>query len=337
MYFPVSYSTLSDKALAEYLRNHYNIQHILNMSYYLRGMNDTYLVTTSEKPYVFRVYRGDWRAEYSEIAFELELLNYLNLKGISVSLPVADTHGEFIQTFDAPEGKRFGVLFTFAEGTERGMDNEEICNLFGQSVANIHLQSESFKSEYKRTILDLNYLIHQSLEVIESSMQHRIEDVEFMKKLGQQLEHSLRDIPLEQLDWGICHGDLHGNTNVSFTEDLVMTHYDFDLCGYGWRAYDIAEFRLAREVRVGHDPDLLERLWTAFIEGYRSVRDLSENDLKAVPIFVGIRQLWLMGLCLKDPHINGSVDYDDAFIDDKLAYFKRLKENLYGEYSEVLR
>lgn len=337
MYFPISYSTLSDQALNDYIRMNYNVDQVQNTTYLLRGMNDTYLVTTSAKPYIFRVYRGDRRKEYSEIAFELDLLRHLDQKGVSVSLPIADVRGEYIQTFEAPEGKRFGVLFTFAEGNERGMDNEEISYSFGQSVANIHVQSDSFESDYSKTSIDIDFLIHRSLAIIEANMQHRDDDVQFMKKLGHQLEQSLREIPLEQLDFGICHGDLHGNTNVSFTEDLVMTHYDFDLCGYGWRAYDIAEFRLAREVRLGHDPDHLERLWGAFIEGYRSIRALSEDDLKAVPFFVGIRQLWLMGLCLKDPHINGAIDFGDDFIDDKLAYFKQLEERLYGERSGVLQ
>ncbi|SMF80052.1 Ser/Thr protein kinase RdoA involved in Cpx stress response, MazF antagonist [Paenibacillus uliginis N3/975] len=329
--------TLSDKALAQYLRTQYSIQNLLNTSYYLRGMNDTYLVTTtSDEKFIFRVYRGDWRKEYSEIAFELELLRHLNQNRISVSLPIADIHGEFIQTIDAPEGRRFSVLFTFAEGSERGIDNEEISSAFGKAVANIHLKGDSFKSDYARPHLNLDYLINQSLDIIEAGMGHRKDDFEFIKEVGKALEQALLDIPLNQLDWGICHGDLHGNTNVSFTEDLVMTHYDFDLCGYGWRAYDIAEFRLAREVRLSHDPEQLERLWSAFIEGYHSIRALSESDLRAVPIFVGIRQLWLMGLCLSDPHITGSIDYGDEFIDEKLDYFKQLKEHLYGSYSEIL-
>ena len=106
---------------------------------------------------------------------------------------------------------------------------------------------------------------------------------------------------------------------------MIYTHYDFDLCGYGWRAYDLAEFRLAREVRLGHDAEKLEQLWSAFIDGYHTVRKLKEKDWKSVPLFVGVRQLWLMGLCLRDPSIVGSIDFGDDFITDKLSYFKSLQ------------
>lgn len=106
---------------------------------------------------------------------------------------------------------------------------------------------------------------------------------------------------------------------------LSMTHYDFDLCGYGWRAYDIAEFRLAREIHSRHDPEEVERLWDAFLRGYCSVRSLSENDLAAVPVFVAIRQLWLFGLCFRDSEFVGIADFDEGFIDSKMQYFKSLE------------
>lgn len=327
MHFPVSYSTLSLKALREYIEKTYDLIDITEFSYLLRGLNDTYLMKTSKDNYVFRVYRADRRTEYSEVAFEIELLQYLHRNEIPVSLPIADQSGNFIQMLNAPEGNRFGVLFTFAEGIERSIDNEEISYLFGKAVADIHSKTDSFETEYTRQPLNLEYLFQESLASIEPYMTHRSEDFEWLRTLAKQFEERLHEFPLEELDWGICHGDLHGNTNISFKEDMSYTHYDFDLCGFGWRAYDIAEFRLAREVRLRHDQDKLERLWNAFIEGYETVRKLSEKDLQAVPIFVGIRQLWLMGLCLRDSHIHGSIDFGDDFINDKLNFFKHLQIN----------
>ncbi|MCJ8010825.1 homoserine kinase [Paenibacillus sp. KQZ6P-2] len=287
-------------------------------------MNDTYLVVTPEEKYVFRVYRGDWRTSESEITFELELLEHLDRNGISVSLPVSDKQGESVQKLQAPEGIRYAVLFTFAEGSERGIDSEGMSRGFGRAVAEIHLKSDSFQSTHSRQELTLDYLIHQTLDAIQPHMEHRSQDFEELKQIAASMEAKLQELDLNAMDWGICHGDLHGNTNVSYADDGAMTHYDFDLCGYGWRAYDIAEFRLAREVRLGHDPAQLERLWSAFLQGYQSVRKPGENDLKVVPVFVAVRQLWLFGLCLKDPHINGSIDYGDDFIDEKMHFFRNV-------------
>jgi Ser/Thr protein kinase RdoA (MazF antagonist) len=35
--------------------------------------------------------------------------------------------------------------------------------------------------------------------------------------------------------------------------------------------------------------------WHAFIEGYRTIRELSHADFEAVHLFVPIRHMWLMG------------------------------------------
>ncbi|GED18063.1 hypothetical protein [Aneurinibacillus migulanus] len=42
-----------------------------------------------------------------------------------------------------------------------------------------------------------------------------------------------------------------------------------------------------------------------------------------VSVMVGIRQLWLMGLCMHDPHIMGSIETNDSYLDEKLDFFKQ--------------
>lgn len=137
-----------------------------------------------------------------------------------------------------------------------------------------------------------------------------------------ELEVKLNEHIRAGLDWGICHGDLQGNFNTNFCEDNTYTHFDFDLCGYGWRAYDLAAFKLSR-ILIEEDDELVESLWNAFLKGYTEVHPLSENDQAAASLMTGIRQLWLMGLCMHDPHIMGSIDSDDAFVSEKMEFFKK--------------
>ncbi|MFF0829756.1 phosphotransferase [Brevibacillus sp. NPDC003359] len=86
-----------------------------------------------------------------------------------------------------------------------------------------------------------------------------------------------------------CHGDLQGNFNTNFCEDNTYTHFDFDLCGYGWRAYDLAAFKLS-QILIEEDDELVESLWNAFLKGYTEVRPLSENDRAAVSLMADIEQ-----------------------------------------------
>jgi len=67
--------------------------------------------------------------------------------------------------------------------------------------------------------------------------------------------------------------------------------FDFDESGPGYLAYDLAVF-LWCCVSFGRKQ---LPFWHAFIDGYRSIRDVSHADLEAADLFVPIRHLWLTG------------------------------------------
>ena len=111
--FPVAYSLLSKEALLSHIKDHYEIPEPVSFQYFLRGMNDTYVLVTEHTKYIFRVYRAD-RRNTSEVSFELDLLNYLSAEGVSVSVPIRKKDGTFIAEFLVSEGVRCGVMFSFA-------------------------------------------------------------------------------------------------------------------------------------------------------------------------------------------------------------------------------
>jgi Ser/Thr protein kinase RdoA (MazF antagonist) len=65
------------------------------------GINHTYLISNSKAKYVFRIYSYNWRTEI-EIKEELRLINILKEKKISVSFPLSDLKGNYIQNIDDP-------------------------------------------------------------------------------------------------------------------------------------------------------------------------------------------------------------------------------------------
>ena len=114
-HFPVSNSIISEIHLADFLIDTYNFEKNTSCQLIKTWVNDTYLVEVSSEKFIFRIYRLDWRSE-NEIAEELRLINLLKEKNISISFPILDKKDNFIQSINAPEGKRFGVLFSFADG-----------------------------------------------------------------------------------------------------------------------------------------------------------------------------------------------------------------------------
>ena len=329
MSFPVMYSTLSDKALSDYISINYDLEEIIDCRLLLRGMNDTYYIVTENSKYVFRVYRRPWRTNYSEVAFEMDLLNYLKDNGVPVSYPLRTVNQDYIQRFEAPEGIRFGALFTFAEGDTLSMDSEVVSFNYGKSVANIHLKSEGFITNNERPHLDIHYLIEEPLEIIKHYLSHRPADYDYLSNIGRLMSAKLSELQMNGLDWGICHGDLHG-ANAHFKES-TFTHFDFDICGYGWRAYDLAVFKFTREFEIRNEREKIiefNNIWNSFLAGYQSVRNLNQSDIDAIPIFCGIRQLWLMKLSLqyfRDQDIIGSIDAEEKYFKEELDYFRKME------------
>lgn len=282
----VIYSTLSTEAVISAVAAAYDVGDITRCEFLARGLNDSFLVKTADRSYVFRIYRHGWRTQ-PQIQYELELLLYLDRKRIGVSTPLARKDRAFAESIAQPEGQRYGVLFTFAEGRQTGAVDEAHARLFGSAAAALHAASDDFVSSHPRFKIDLSHLIDQPLTTIPSFLAQRTADQDYLRELAAKVRGKIESLQAE-LDFGFCHGDLHGS-NAAFQDDRV-TMFDFDCCGVGWRAYDVAVFRWIMDIRKN------ESAWKSFIESYQERRPLSADDLAAVPLFVAARYIWLMGL-----------------------------------------
>ena len=118
--------------------------------------------------------------------------------------------------------------------------------------------------------------------------------MDFLDKLSQRLHDWLTAQSPKSPTWGLCHGDLHSE-NAHFTEEDNPTLYDFDCCGFGSRIYDMATFTWSRYL-FAHSAANRERTQLAFITGYEAERSLPEDTLTALPFFMVLRQLWVMGI-----------------------------------------
>lgn len=302
----VNHSVISSDALLPVICECYEIGDVLECRFLSNGLNDTYLVITNERKYIFRIYKANWRSK-SDIDYEVELLNHLISKGIPVSYPVVKKDGNYLSELAAPEGQRFAALFTFAEGEYS--DKKESCSLYGEQVAKMHLVMDEFHCNHGRFTIDLDHLLKSPIPSIKRFLSHRPEDIEYLESLTVLLRNRVNN-SLSKLDWGVCHGDLHGG-NVHFHKSS-LTHFDFDCGGLGFRAYDVAVFLWAKVRGRGVDHFKNEG-WGVFIDSYQQHRILSEHDVEMIPTFVAIREIWLMGLHTGNSQIWGSWQNDHYF------------------------
>ena len=79
-------------------------------------------------------------------------------------------------------------------------------------------------------------------------------------------------------------------TNVLVAPDGRLTLLDFDFCGPGWRAFDVATY-----LHVARDERATEASGRDFLAGYQEVRPLADWELAAIPLFVAVRELFRLG------------------------------------------
>ncbi len=263
--------------------------------------NDHYLVTAQNgDKFVVRVYQVGKRLERqeSDYLYELDWLYFLEKEGLPVSYPIARRDGSFLGKLKAPEGLRYYALFSLAAGTPMMKDNEEHLFVVGREMARIHNVSNKYERRYQRQKLDLEFLVDKPVARLKQYWDEETghdEDLELLLISAQEAKDQILELIENQQSteggWGPIGGDFH-NGSVYFDGYGNPTFFNFDWCGVGWRAYDIAAFLHNTDLIHQNNPDLAE----AFFAGYYSERPLSENEHEAIAPFLTIRRIWLTGL-----------------------------------------
>lgn len=316
--FPVIYSTLSAIALVEKVLPQYGLRDVARCELWNRGLSDIYLIQTARAWYVLRISHHHWRSR-TDIFFELDFLNFLKAQEMPVAAPIATESGEFAIAIDAPEGQRYAALFPFAPGEiALGGWNETQSRQLGKVVAQIHQVSQTFVSDHPRKPLDLDYLLDESMGVILPFFGDRPHDWGFMKDTSAKISETLQNLPQEQPFWSVCWGDPHCG-NVHFTADHQLTLFDFDQCGYGWRAFEIGKF-FQGALTTGMRRNVRE----AFVAGYRSQTTFSPQEDAALQALTQLAYIWSWSISLQNISRFGTSQLDHHYLRQRLERLKAL-------------
>lgn len=267
------------------------------------GHNDTYEVVAGDRRYAFRVQSEKWwKHGESDARFELDLLTHLHRSDVPVAYPIARRDGDLLGVIRAPDADRFYSLFSWAPGgtvDDRDLTSEHTY-LVGRTMAAIHKAADKFQTTHSRYRLDEQTLLDRSLnELAEQIAAAAPDDVATIERYAADIRDRLRDFDPGPTGWGIVHGDVYW-ANLHFDEHRNITIFDFDLCGYGWRAYDLAYYytRVPAGVRAGA------------LEEYESVRPLADTERGMLTTFGGLawiradgRPMSRLAELLRDPYV----------------------------------
>lgn len=226
----------------------------------------------------------------AEIGSEMAWLEALNQDtDILVPTPVRTANGQWVETVTlAPIGEpRHCVLFRRLAGqpAQAQVDPGHLQKI-GAAVAKMHEHGAHFDQPggFSRKHWDLEGLKGGMLDVPARKAYAALSEDE--RKVLEAAE-KITTAAIEKLGrndqvYGLIHGDLDLNS-FQFLDGQPRI-LDFDTCGYGYYIYDLAV--VVWEVFARDD---FASLKTALLHGYRSERQLSDEEEKLLMHFVAAR------------------------------------------------
>ncbi|WP_353096623.1 phosphotransferase [Empedobacter brevis] len=276
--FPVIASTLSQTELGEFINEKYQLENHFDCKLFRTGVNHTYFLSNVNTKYVVRVYCHNWRTK-AEIQEELDLLNSLKKYNLSVSTPIPDKNGNLIQEILAPEGLRYVVLFTFAEGEKMRFMTNETCFAIGSMMAKIHNVTATKK--INRINYNSDVLLYKAYEKLNLFFSEDLDEMIYLKQISSKIAKRFEKIHLSEHQKGIVHLDIWYD-NLSVNKENEITIFDFDNCGNGSLILDIGYF-CKQLFFIETDKNEYETKVESFINGYKKVRNLSRKELDLIP------------------------------------------------------
>ncbi len=277
--FPVTESTLSADHLGKVLKELYSLGNESTCKLFRTGINHLYIIADDNLKFVFRVYTFNWRTKL-EISEELRLLTHLQANNIPIACPIPDKDGNFIQILNAPEGSRYGVLFSFAEGKKIPQFTEEISFTIGQTMARMHQVTENFSLQ--RVEYNPQTLLKDSSRISNRFFGQDSEDMVFVNRTADYLVTELEKVKDNEIRSGAIHLDIWFD-NMHITENGGVTLFDFDFCGIGWLCLDIAYYML-QLYNTRQSDDVYRKKLKSFIDGYESVQVISAEEKRILPM-----------------------------------------------------
>ncbi len=241
--------------------------------------------TAPIQKFVFRLYSLNWRSR-EEILAEIELIQQLKAGGIAVSYAIPAPDGEFIQHVMAPEGLRYGLLFSYAAGEKMHRYPLEVHREAGRMMARFHQLTSGH--EIARETYDLDRLLTKPFEYISRYLSADAEEMIYLQNLSIRLKQLFETIDPglgaapSILRKAVVHLDIWFE-NFAITADQHLILFDFDFCGNGWPALDLAFYTMQVHNSERYDAALYQPNLDAFLEGYQSILPISAEELNLLP------------------------------------------------------
>ncbi|WP_322417321.1 phosphotransferase enzyme family protein [Mesorhizobium huakuii] len=255
------------------------------------------------RPSAMRIHRLGYHTD-AALRSELQWMGFLQSAGIATPSPVPTPAGDLFVLVgtDASGPPRQADCLSWLEGRAVGARGvplaytpeqaRQVFTAIGRTIAQMHSISASWTppAGFARHAWDFDGFFGPS------PTWGRFETSPFLDGPRRDLVLRARDKAVKALsqhersprNFGIIHADLV-RENVLLHNGAVRI-IDFDDCGHGWHMYD-----LAVALYQNRQEPLYPLIEASLIEGYRQERDLTEQDVAALPLFAALRSFAFLG------------------------------------------
>jgi Ser/Thr protein kinase RdoA (MazF antagonist) len=254
--------------------------------------------------YILRITHSSHRSE-QQIQDELDFILYVTRNGLNASIPLPSLEGRLIETITQGKDQFFAVCFKKAIGKAWEFTESSIYQI-GVMTGLLHALSRQYKKDVRYHWYDNGYILEHKLYIPEKYKQV-IENAAVL--MGE-----IKDLPVNRRNYGLVHGDLHGN-NYFVDDNGIITIFDFDECQLDWYADDIVIQLFYYTYVFENVYDRADFFLKHFLRGYRQHSDIAKEDVELMPWLFRLRELIVFTGACRGFNIDKLDPYTQRFVD----------------------
>ncbi|MSP06491.1 MAG: homoserine kinase [Candidatus Fonsibacter sp.] len=303
------YTKLEHEEVREFLEQ-YNINNFKDHKGITEGVENTnYLIKTTEQDYILTIYEK--RVNENDLPFFIKLLSNLSENKFPSPKPIGNKNNEKINKIK----KKNAALMTFLNGKSKNKITSEDCFEIGKITAQLHEITRKFNINRKN-----NLSIENWNNIFEKTIKQKIDLDESIIKKTKNYLNFLKDKWPKDLPQGIIHADLFPD-NIFFINNKVSGIIDFYFACNDFFAYEIAI--CINSICFDNNSTFNMTKAKNLIDGYSSIRTLSEDEKKYLPILsMGAAMRFFVTRLYDFYHTDNKADVK---IKDPFEYFKKIE------------
>ncbi|MGE0279927.1 MAG: phosphotransferase enzyme family protein [Rhizobiaceae bacterium] len=251
--------------------------------------NATFIVE-GERPFgILRIYLTNAKRQAS-VRSELAWIEALR-RDAAVDTPevLPTRNGGSMACFAVDGTQRVCAMFEYVPGGELSDHDTQSYSVVGRIAAQLHQHGKNWKrpTGFVRRTWDLDTILGKDAEWGDwragpgLDLDSRI----LLERTEQRIRQRLGAYPVSADRGGLVHCDLRA-ANLMIDPDGRIWVIDFDDCGASWFLWDLC----SSTTFIEHLPKV-DDIVQAWLTGYQQIRQLAEEDIRAIPDLVMLRRL----------------------------------------------